>query len=93
MRELKLRYEKYVKLTEKALKIVKIKKGLSKEQVNTARDILDLAGMYFNDSRYFRSKGEIINAFAAVNYSHAFLDAGVRMKLFDVKDNKLFMVD
>lgn len=93
MQELKLRYQKYVKLTDKALKIIKIKKGLDKQQLKVAKDILDLAGMYFNDARYFNGKGQIINAFAAVNYSHAFLDAGVRMKLFDVKDNKLFMVD
>jgi len=93
MRELKLKYDKYIKLTEKALKVVKIKKGLGKEHIDIAKDILDLAGMYFNDARYFNGKGQLINAFAAVNYSHAFLDAGVRMKLFDVKDNKLFMVD
>ena len=93
MDDLEKRYSKYVKLTEKALKIVKLKKGLSKEQIEIAKDILDLAGMYFNDARYFRSKNEVVNAFAAVNYSHAFLDAGVRMKLFDVSDNKLFMVD
>lgn len=93
MKELKDRYVKYLKMTEKALKIIKIKKGLTKEDIKTAKDLLDLSGMYFNDARYFHSKGEIVNAFAAVNYSHAFLDAGVRMKLFDVKDNKLFMVD
>ena len=93
MEELAQRYNKYIKLTEKALKLVKLKKGMSKEQIEIANDILDLAGMYFNDARYFNSKGEVVNAFAAVNYSHAFLDAGVRMKLFDVKDSKLFMVD
>ncbi len=93
MKELKERYTKYAKMTEKALKLIKIKKGLTKEQIKIAKDILDLSGMYFNDARYFNSKGEVVNAFAAVNYSHAFLDAGVRMRLFDVKDNKLFMVD
>lgn len=93
MKELVSRYNKYIKLTEKALSIVKIKKGMSKEMVDVAKDILDLAEMYFNDARYFNGKGNLVNAFAAVNYSHAFLDAGVRMKLFDVSDNRLFMVD
>tara|TARA_Y100000310_G_C20687231_1_gene819867 strand:+ start:3162 stop:3305 length:144 start_codon:yes stop_codon:yes gene_type:complete len=40
-----------------------------------------------------KKKGDIINAFAAVNYAHAFLDAGARLKVFDVHNSKLFMVD
>jgi hypothetical protein len=34
-----------------------------------------------------------VNAFGAVCYSHAFLDIGARIGLFDVDDNQLFMVD
>lgn len=93
MKELETRYKKYIKLTEKALSVIKIKKGLDKESVEKAKDVLDLAGMYFNDARYFHGKGNLVNAFAAINYSHAFLDAGVRMGLFEASDSSLFMVD
>jgi len=34
-----------------------------------------------------------VTAFAALNYAHGFLDAGARMKLFDVKDSRLFASD
>ena len=81
---------KYFELTSKALKKVKIVEKHKKE----AEDFLDLAQRYFDDARYFEKKGDLVNAYGAVVYSHAFLDAGARLGFFDVgKDNELFMVD
>ena len=81
---------KYFELTSKALKKVKIVEKHRKE----AADFLDLAQRYFDDAKYFEKKGDIVNAYGAVVYSHAFLDAGARLGFFDVgKDNKMFMVD
>ena len=34
-----------------------------------------------------------VNAFAALNYAHGWLDSGARIGLFDVKDSRLFTVD
>ena len=81
---------KYFELTSKALKKVKIVEKHRKE----AEDILDLAKRYFDDAKYFEKKGDLVNAFGAVCYSHAFLDIGARLGFFDVgKDSKMFMVD
>ncbi len=81
---------KYFDLTAKALKKVKIVEKHRKE----AEDLLDLAQRYFDDAKYFEKKGDIVNAFGAVCYSHAFLDIGARLGFFDVEgDNQLFMVD
>ena len=88
-KELKERLEKYLKLTKRALSIIKINEG-NKEIAN---DLLDLANRYYQDALYFKEKNDLINAFAAVNYSHAFLDAGCRIKAFKNKNNKLFMAD
>ena len=55
--------------------------------------ILDMAQRYYDDAKHFRDKGDIVTAFAALNYAHGFLDAGARMKLFDVKDSRLFASD
>jgi len=85
--------DKYLKLTEKALGKIKLTKKLSDEMKAAAHDFLDLSRMYFNDAKYFKEKGDLITAFAAVNYAHAFLDAGVRLRVFAVTDTKLFMVD
>ncbi len=91
--ELNKKLDKYLKLTEKALKEIKIKVPRKVKLKEVAEDFLDISKRYFNDAKYFQKKGDIINAFAAVNYAHAFLDAGARLKVFDVHNSKLFMVD
>ena len=81
---------KYFELTSLALKKVKI----VEEHRKQAEDLLDLAQRYFDDAKFFEKKGDLVNAFGAVCYSHAFLDVGARLGFFDVgKDSKMFMVD
>jgi len=56
-----------------------------------AEDFLNMARSYYEDAKHFRANGDMINAFAAVNYAHGWLDAGARLGLFDVGgDWKLF---
>ena len=81
---------KYFKLTEEALNKVKIVEKHKKE----AQDLMNLSKCYYDDAKHFEKKGDLVNAFGAVCYSHAFLDIGARLGFFDVgNDNKLFMVD
>ncbi len=81
---------RYFELTSLALKKVKIVEKHKKE----AEDLLDLAKRYFDDAKYFEKKGDLVNAYGAIVYAHAFLDIGARLGFFDVgKDNKMFMVD
>ncbi|MBI3035866.1 DUF357 domain-containing protein [Candidatus Woesearchaeota archaeon] len=90
MQSIEQKLQKYLELTSKALKKVKI----IEEHKKQAEDFLDLAQRYFDDARYFEKKGDLLNAYGAVVYAHAFLDAGARLGFFDVgKDNELFMVD
>ncbi len=59
-----------------------------------AEVVFDMAKRYFSDAQHFREKGDYVNAFAAVNYAHGWLDAGARLGLFDVgHDSELFTVD
>lgn len=78
--------EKYLKMTEKALGLVKIKEDRGKE-------LIKLAKCYYSDALHFKSKGDLENAFAAVCYAHAMLDAGVRIGVLIGEDNTLFMCD
>ena len=81
---------KYFSLTSLALKKVKIVEKHRKE----AEDLLDMAQRYFDDAKFFEKKSDLLNAFGAVCYAHAFLDVGARLGFFDVgRDNKMFMVD
>ena len=84
---LKLRLEKYIKLTENALKELKNVKN------KDALVLINMSKNYYKDALHFRDKKDYINAFAAINYAHCFLDSATLLKLIKVKDNKLFMVD
>ena len=86
----KEKIETYLKLSEKALNIVKKKIIRGKE--NEAREIISMASNYLSDSRHFEKKGDFVNALAAVNYAHGWIDSGVRLGVFNVKDDKLFTV-
>jgi len=92
--KLEQKLKKYFEVTSKALKKVKISGNLDIKSKKSAEDLYDLAQRYFDDAKYFEEKEDLINAYGAVIYAHAFLDIGVRLGLFDVcKDNELFMVD
>ena len=83
----------YFEITGKALKIAKEKITKDAALRKNAEDFLDMAERYYADAQHFRDKGEYVDAFGALNYAHAFLDAGARIKLFEVHDSGLFAAD
>jgi hypothetical protein len=90
----KERLERYFDVTGRALKKVKIASEKKIEWKKAAADFLDMAQRYFDDAKHFREQGQIVTAFAALNYAHGWLDAGARLGLFDVgRDSELFTVD
>lgn len=87
--------EKYFNVTKKALELAKNNKS-KKFSVNAEDafdDFIDMVSRYMEDAKYFQKNNDIVNAFAALNYAHGWLDAGARIGIFNVKDNKLFTVD
>ncbi|MBU2104891.1 MAG: DUF357 domain-containing protein [Nanoarchaeota archaeon] len=86
----KQRLKKYFSLTSKALKIAE-KSGI-KGKEKEFFEIIKMVKNYLSDAKYFESKGDFVNAFAALNYGHGWLDAGARLDIFDVDDNKLFTI-
>lgn len=86
--------KKYFDITGKALKKAKIAAPKGTHLFNAANDFLSMANNYYSDAKHFQQKNDFVNAFAALNYAHGWLDAGARIGLFDVKhDSKLFTVD
>ena len=86
----KIKLSKYFKLTSKALK--EVKKKIIKGKENYAKEIIDMVENYLSDAKYFEEKKDFVNAFAALNYAHGWLDSGVRLDIFNVNDKKLFTV-
>ena len=93
MKEVEDKLKKYFSMTERALKKIKISKKLTNKEKKTAENFIKISKCYYNDAKYFEKRKDKANAFAAVCYAHAFLDAGCIAGYFDVKDSKLFMVD
>jgi hypothetical protein len=83
---------KYIDITKRAIEIVK-KAPKNNKRLDELKDFLEMIDCYYNDSIYFYHNKDYINAFAAINYAHGWIDAGARIKLYNVHDNKLFTID
>jgi hypothetical protein len=86
----KVKLERYFKITTSALH--ETKKKIIKGKEKQAKEIFNMVENYLSDAKYFEKKGDFIDAFAAINYAHGWLDAGVRLDIFDVKNDKLFTI-
>jgi hypothetical protein len=82
--------EKYRALSEKALS--EVKKNIAKGKEKDAEKIIEMVECYLSDSKHFEKQGDLINSFGAIYYAHGWLDCGARLKIFDVKDDKLFTI-
>ena len=85
--------KKYFSITAEALEKVK-DSPIDEKRKEHAADFLNMCQRYYDDARHFEKKGDIVTAFACLNYAHGWLDAGARLGLFDVGgDSTLFSVD
>ena len=83
--------EKYLKITDKAIKKLKIAVPERSYLRELADDFLEMAESYTSDAKKLSKDGDLVNAFACINYAHGWLDCGARMGLFDVdEDDQLF---
>lgn len=82
--------EKYFNVTSTALE--EVKENIIKGKEDYAKRIIDMVSNYLSDARHFEKNKDFVNAFAALNYAHGWLDSGVRLDIFDVKNDKLFTV-
>ena len=86
----KQKLEKYFNVTSIALK--EVKKNIIKGKGDYAKTIIDMVSNYLSDAKHFEKEQDFVNAFAALNYAHGWLDSGVRLDIFDVKNSKLFTI-
>jgi hypothetical protein len=60
---------------------------------DAAGEIEEMAVSYLEDGRHFREAEDPVNALASFSYGYGWLDAGVRLGLFEVpEDTELFTV-
>jgi hypothetical protein len=83
------RIDKYLEITKKALDKLRIAAPDRSYGKRLADDFLEMASSYYSDAKHFRESGDLVTAFAAVNYAHGWLDCGARIGLFDVGEDDL----
>jgi len=86
----KKKLEKYFNITTTAFEIAK--KSVIKGKLKESKEILEMVENYLSDAKHFEKKEDFVNAFAALNYAHGWLDSGVRLGIFDVDDDTLFTI-
>lgn len=79
------RLEREFKVTEKALKELKIIVDKNHKHYKNALHFQDTAKRYYKDAQYFKEKGDKASAFGALNYAFGWLDAGKNIGLFEEK--------
>lgn len=86
----KEKLQKYFELTSKALK--EVKENIISDKENHAKEIINMVENYLSDAKHFEKQEDFVNSFAALNYAHGWLDAGVRLDVFNVNDDSLFTI-
>jgi len=84
------RFEKYLNVSKQALK--EAEQAPENVDINDSsrKEFIDTIERYIKDAEHFASKGDMVTGFAALNYAHGWLDAGVKLGIFDVENEKLF---
>jgi hypothetical protein len=76
------RVKHYLSITERArAKATTLASTTEEESMVTT--LLSMADDYASDAQYFLKQGDLIRAFGAINYAHAWIDAGVKLRLLD----------
>ena len=83
---------RYRVMLDGALEDVKISVGEKSYMAGVADDYLNMARSYFNDGVHFVEKEDLVNALVCFSYGHAWLDAGVRLGVFKVSEERLFAI-
>ncbi len=86
----KEKLDKYSNLTKSALE--RVKQNIIKGKENEAKEITEMVENYLSDAKFFEEKEDFVNAFAALNYAHGWIDSGVRLDIFNVDDRELFTI-
>ena len=73
----------YIGLTRKARKKATPIPDEGTQDYDKLQVMLRMADDYASDAQHFMNIGDYVRAFGAINYAHAWIDAGVKLRLLD----------
>ena len=83
-KELISQLDKHIPQMEKAFKHLRLS-----EEGQAFRELYNLAVAYYEDARHFCRKKKYVQAFEALMISWAYVDAGLRLDVFELLDDDL----
>ena len=75
--------EHYLGLTTSALEQATPLVETGSEDGDRLASMLTMAKDYLGDAEHFRDRGDLLRAYGAANYAHAWIDAAVRIGFLD----------
>jgi len=86
----KEKVEKYLALTAEA-RVKATPMAKTDEDSSRLTSMMRMCDDYQADAKHFLEQGDLVRAFGAINYAHAWIDAAVRIGLMDGHgDDRLF---
>tara|TARA_B100001029_G_scaffold142065_1_gene121606 strand:+ start:938 stop:1237 length:300 start_codon:yes stop_codon:yes gene_type:complete len=75
--------ERYISLTKAArIKATPLQSADSEDGIRLSA-MLEMADSYASDAKWFVEQGDLVRAFGAINYAHAWIDCAVKIGLMD----------
>ena len=86
--------DRYERLLSEALDAAEVAVPPSTPLGEAAAEYEEMARSYLEDGRHFRENDDPVNALAAFSYGYGWLDAGVRIGLFEIpEETHLFTME
>ncbi|CCC39697.1 DUF357 domain-containing protein [Haloquadratum walsbyi] len=82
--ELIAKTDQYERMLADALEVAEIAVPKTTPLGRAAHETREMARSYLEDGRHFRTVDDPVNALAAFSYGYGWLDAGVRIGLFNI---------
>ena len=82
-KELLERVDKYFSIEKIAVENISIAVPENSALFIFAKDAMEMIKAYYSDAKFFKEKGDYINALSALNYSYGWIDSCVRLGVFN----------
>ena len=79
--------ERYFSLTASAREKATPLHGPESAEGMRLSTMMEMADSYTSDAKWFVEQGDLVRAFGAINYAHAWIDCAVKIGLLDGHDD------
>ena len=75
--------DRYISLTAEAREKATPLFASDTDEGQRLESMMEMADSYTSDAKWFVEKGDLVRAFGAINYAHAWIDCAVKIGLMD----------